>query len=73
MFLHANKMYWHHMSSLYSGACELLKSAYDLGQPGHVYKQVKRVVVSFLDDEQQEEIMMVVVVVVVVVVLLLIM
>ncbi|XP_076463559.1 elastase-like [Babylonia areolata] len=39
VFLHANRMYWHHMSSIQSAVCELMKSAYDLGQPGHIYKQ----------------------------------
>ena len=36
-FLHANQMYWHHMSTFKQAACDVLKSAYDLGQDGSPY------------------------------------
>ena len=36
-FLHANQMYWHHRSSFQQAACDVFKSAYDLGQDGGPY------------------------------------
>nr|KAG5714530.1 hypothetical protein BaRGS_006976 [Batillaria attramentaria] len=39
VFLHANQMYWHHMSTYASGACDVMKAAYDLGQDGTRFRQ----------------------------------
>ncbi|XP_076464049.1 elastase-like [Babylonia areolata] len=39
VFLHANRMYWHHMSNYVQAACDVMKSAYDLGQDGSKFRQ----------------------------------
>ncbi|XP_046369292.2 elastase-like isoform X1 [Haliotis rufescens] len=37
VFLHANRMYWHPMTNFRTGACDVMLSAYDLGQPGEPF------------------------------------
>ncbi|XP_025105683.1 uncharacterized protein LOC112571088 [Pomacea canaliculata] len=39
VFLHANRMYWHHMSDYHSAACDVMKAAYDLGQDGALFRR----------------------------------
>ena len=39
MFLHANQMYWHHMSNYARAACDVMKAAYDLGQDGGKFRK----------------------------------
>ncbi|KAL5008609.1 hypothetical protein ScPMuIL_014190 [Solemya velum] len=39
VFLHANRMYWHHMSTFASAACSLIKAAYDLGYPVDAFEK----------------------------------
>ena len=38
-FLHANQMYWHHMSDFVRAACDVMKAAYDLGQDGGKFRK----------------------------------
>ena len=39
VFLHANRMYWHHMSNYVRAACDVMKAAYDLGQDGSKFRK----------------------------------
>ncbi|XP_025105705.1 uncharacterized protein LOC112571109 [Pomacea canaliculata] len=39
VFLHANRMYWHHRSDYHSAACDVMKAAYDLGQDGALFRR----------------------------------
>ena len=39
VFLHANQMYWHHMSNYARAACDVMKAAYDLGQDGSKFRK----------------------------------
>ncbi|KAK7103209.1 hypothetical protein V1264_018160 [Littorina saxatilis] len=43
-FLHANQMYWHHMSSYVTAACDVMMAAYDLGQDGGKFRMAFRAV-----------------------------
>ncbi|KAL8580461.1 hypothetical protein ACOMHN_001230 [Nucella lapillus] len=39
VFLHANRMYWHHMSDYEHAMCDVMKAAYDLGQDGSKFRE----------------------------------
>ena len=39
VFLHANRMYWHHMANYFRAACDVMKAAYDLGQDGSKFRK----------------------------------
>ncbi|PVD26388.1 hypothetical protein C0Q70_14062 [Pomacea canaliculata] len=52
VFLHANRMYWHHMSDYHSAACDVMKAAYDLGQNGALFRRAfKEVGIEVCDTE----------------------
>lgn len=42
VFLLANRMYWHNLTTFASGACDVMKAAYDLGQDGSRFREAFR-------------------------------